>query len=103
MGSRGRKDGTFGRRQVAEALQTTIPSLGYKDALGIVDWVYGAIIAALKTGARVVISGFGTFTVHRRPAALCRDPRTGNRVKVPERRVVRFVAGRTMRREVCGR
>ncbi len=54
----------------------------------------GIIPVTLRRGEKVVIPGFGSFTVRTRKARRARNPRTGETIQVPERRVPAFKAGR---------
>ena len=54
----------------------------------------------LTRDKRVVLSGFGSFRVHHMPAAVRRNPRTGEPVKVPQRRKVLFRASPTLKDKV---
>jgi nucleoid DNA-binding protein len=53
--------------------------------------------------ARVEIDGFGTFELFRRKARTARNPRTGARVDVPPRTVVRFKPASLLRNRAAGR
>jgi DNA-binding protein HU-beta len=48
------------------------------------------IQAALSTTGRVNIKDFGTFTMIDKPARAARNPKTGEEVTVPARRMVKF-------------
>ncbi len=50
----------------------------------------------LKNGEGITLLGFGTFSVKGRPSRTVRNPRSGNMIKVPAKRFVRFKAGRTL-------
>lgn len=49
---------------------------------------------------RVEIRGFGSFSLHTRPPRLGRNPKTGLRVSVPEKRVPHFKPGVELRERV---
>ena len=51
---------------------------------------------ALEKGDEVRIHGFGSFKTAQRAARMGRNPRTGEAVSVPARRVVRFAASTTL-------
>lgn len=61
-----------------------------------VRWFFDTISGALKSGEEVRIHGFGTFRTAQRAARMGRNPRTGESVKVPARRVVRFAPSTTL-------
>jgi DNA-binding protein HU-beta len=55
-----------------------------------VRWFFDTISEELTRGNEIRIHGFGAFKTSQRAARLARNPRTGESVKVPARRVVRF-------------
>lgn len=55
-----------------------------------IRWFFDAIGEALLNGDEIRIHGFGTFRTAQRGARMGRNPRTGEAVKVPARRVIRF-------------
>jgi DNA-binding protein HU-beta len=65
-----------------------------------IDGVLEEIVRGLKRGERVVLSGFGTFTVAQRKARLARNPRTGESISVSAKRVPKFVAGGKLKQAV---
>ena len=64
------------------------------DASRAADAVIDAITSALKTGDEVRLVGFGTFSVSKRAATEGRNPRTGEKIKIPESRQPKFKAGK---------
>jgi nucleoid DNA-binding protein len=61
-----------------------------------VKWFFETISTALTTGDEVRIHGFGTFKTAQRAARIGRNPRTGESVQVPARRVARFSPSTTL-------
>ena len=59
--------------------------------------VVKAILDALLDGEAVRVSGLGTFNVAARPARDGRNPQTGERIKIPASKAVRFHAGKTIK------
>lgn len=49
--------------------------------------------SALKKGDKVVLVGFGTFSVSKRAARTGRNPQTGKEIKIKAKKVARFKAG----------
>jgi len=52
---------------------------------------------ALVRGHRIEIRGFGSFSISRRPPRTGRNPRSGESVQIPERRVPHFKPGKALR------
>jgi len=61
-----------------------------------VSWFFDTISTSLEKGDEVRIHGFGAFKTAQRAARVGRNPRTGESVKVPARRVVRFSPSTTL-------
>ncbi len=63
----------------------------------VVNGVFEEIIAALKKGDKVNISGFGTFLVSERKARMGRNPKTGETIQIASSRAAKFKAGKTLK------
>jgi DNA-binding protein HU-beta len=68
-----------------------------------VDAAIDVITGALKKGDEVKIVGFGTFVVTKRAAGEARNPRTGEKVKVPASMTPKFRAGAGLKDAVNSR
>jgi DNA-binding protein HU-beta len=55
-----------------------------------------AVTKTLKTGGKVTLVGFGTFSVSKRAARNGRNPQTGEVIKIKARKVARFKAGKEL-------
>lgn len=56
-----------------------------------------AIEKALKGGQKVTFVGFGTFKVAERKARNGRNPKTGEIIRIPKKKVPKFVPGKRLR------
>ena len=65
-----------------------------------IDSLLDGITRALKKGDAITFVGFGTFRTTQRRARVAKNPRTGDAIKIPRRRVVRFTAGKALRSAV---
>ncbi len=54
----------------------------------------------LANAKRIEIRGFGSFTLHQRPARIGRNPKTGATVHIPEKKVPHFKPGKELRERV---
>lgn len=68
----------------------------------IVDTVFDSLASALDAGQGVEIRGFGSFRMKVRGATIRRNPKTGAKVQVGEKRVAVFRVGRELREAVNG-
>src|SRR6185295_10004566 len=67
-----------------------VTELTRKDSEVIVDTMFESVIKALKTGDKLEVRGFGSFRVRQRNARVGRNPKTGEKVEVPAKRVPYF-------------
>lgn len=88
------------RAELLKALHVRFPSLTANDIEAAVKTILDQISKVLSQGGRSEIRGFGSFTVHVRPPRLGRNPKTGEKVAVPEKRVPYFKPGQVMRERV---
>lgn len=66
----------------------------------IVQKTFDAIIDALVSDRRIELRNFGVFEVKKRAARNARNPKTGDKVHVPEKFVVTFKPGKNMEERV---
>jgi nucleoid DNA-binding protein len=60
----------------------------------------GGITASLKKGQKVMLVGFGTFSVAKRKARTGRNPQTGAPIKIAARKVPKFTPGSDLKKTV---
>ena len=63
----------------------------------IVDTVFKSIINALHRGDKIELRGFGSFRIRHRGPRLGRNPKTGEKVHVPAKRIPYFKPGKELR------
>ena len=64
------------------------------------DAFIDGIKESLKKEEKVTLVGFGTFSVSVRQARKGRNPRTGNEIQIPARKVPKFTAGKAFKEEI---
>jgi nucleoid DNA-binding protein len=67
-----------------------------------VEAILAAVKDALRQGEPVTLRGVGTFHVRAKRARVGRNPKTGATAAIPARRVVRFTAGKVLKKAVAG-
>ena len=77
---------------VAEAAELT-----KKDAERLVEIVFESIIETLNQGEKIELRGFGSFRVRERGARRGRNPKTGDPVSIPAKRVPYFKPGQELK------
>ena len=74
--------------------------LQHKQAELVVNMVFDMMSDALKKDDRIEIRGFGSFALSTRPPRTGRNPKSGEAVLVPEKRVPHFKPGKELRQRV---
>jgi integration host factor subunit beta len=67
-----------------------VTELSRKDSEVIVETIFESIIKALKSGDKLEVRGFGSFRIRERKPRQGRNPKTGEKVNVPEKKVPYF-------------
>ncbi|BBU69987.1 hypothetical protein ICHIJ1_07400 [Fluviibacter phosphoraccumulans] len=88
------------KSELIARLAERFPQLVAKDAEIAVKVILDAMTEALARGDRIEIRGFGSFSLNHRPPRVGRNPRSGERVEVPEKWVPHFKAGKELRERV---
>ncbi len=88
------------KSELIARLATRFPQLVAKDADCAVKMVLDAMSEALARGDRIEIRGFGSFSLNYRPPRVGRNPKSGEKVHVPEKHVPHFKAGKELRERV---
>lgn len=78
--------------EVARAVQLT-----KKQAEAIVNIVFDSIVESLRAGEKIELRGFGSFRLRSRKSRLGRNPKTGERVEVPSKRIPYFKPGKELK------
>ena len=71
--------------------------LSHKEVERLVTTLFDEITDALAAGRRVELRGFGAFSVKSRPKRVGRNPRTGQRVDISEKRAPYFKTGKALK------
>ncbi|MDI9334825.1 MAG: integration host factor subunit beta [Cytophagales bacterium] len=88
------------RSELVERLALRMSQLTLRDAEQAVKTMFDAMAGALAKGHRIEIRGFGSFSVNHRKPRVGRNPRSGESVLVPEKRVAHFKPGKILRAAV---
>lgn len=88
------------KSELIARLAERYPQLVAKDAEFAVKTILDAMAGTLAAGNRVEIRGFGSFALSYRPPRIGRNPKSGEKVLVPEKRVPHFKPGKQLRERV---
>jgi integration host factor subunit beta len=90
------------RSELLQILAKENPELRAEDVERAVDTFFDEIGSRLAKGGRVELRGFGAFSTRERGERTGRNPRTGETVEVPGKRVPFFKPGKEMRARLNG-
>jgi DNA-binding protein HU-beta len=82
-------------RELAEDFQ-----LPRKQVAEMMEAILEKMTNVLKAGDKVQLTPFGQFKIRDRAARIARNPQTGEPVKVPAKRVLKFTAGKPLKEAV---
>jgi len=85
------------RSELLQELHKDNPELRAEEIEQVVDIFFDEIAQRLAESGRVELRGFGAFSTREREARSGRNPRTGEAVDVPSKRVPYFKAGKEIR------
>ncbi|WP_095012417.1 integration host factor subunit beta [Tsuneonella mangrovi] len=88
------------RSELLQAMAKDNPELRAEEVEQVVDIFFDEIAQRLSEGGRVELRGFGAFSTRDRGARKGRNPRTGEAVDVPAKKVPYFKPGKEMRRVI---
>ena len=72
-------------------------NLTKRDCEVMVDSVFDAVISAIQSGDKIEVRGFGSFRIRQRQSRVGRNPKTGERVEVPAKRIPYFKPSKELR------
>lgn len=88
------------KSELIEELAKKQPHLALKDVELAVKCIIEKMNQALSSGQRIEIRGFGSFSLHKRPPRMGRNPKTGESVALVEKHVPHFKPGKELRDRV---
>ena len=91
------------RSALIDRLAAWPPQHTAKDVELVVKIILDALSSALAQGERIEIRGFGSFSLNHRRPRQGRNPRTGEIVPVPAKRLPQFKAGKDLRERVTAK
>lgn len=74
-----------------------VANLSKRHAEIVVNTLFQAIVEALQKDDKIELRGFGSFRVRRRRSRQGRNPKTGDRVEVPSKRIPYFKPGKELK------
>jgi len=88
------------KSEIIELIARRQTQFSQKDIELAVNQIVDSMIETLSQGERIEIRGFGSFSLHYRKARVGRNPKTGETVSLPDKRVPHFKPGKALREQV---
>ena len=78
------------KSKLLKQLKKSYPNFNLKDLSKLVEIILNEIKRALRRGDSVELRGFGRLSVKTQKSSIRRNPKTGEKVAVPEKKVIRW-------------
>src|SRR5829696_6639284 len=88
--------GSMTKAELVEEV-SRVSDLTKKHSEVIVDTVFRSIVEALQRGEKIELRGFGSFRLRKREPRKGRNPKTGDKVDVPPKKVPYFKPGKELK------
>tara|TARA_B100000029_G_scaffold504739_1_gene584131 strand:+ start:511 stop:792 length:282 start_codon:yes stop_codon:yes gene_type:complete len=88
------------RSEIIQKLCDLNPNIFRRDITKCVDLIVAKLIKELSSGNRCEMRSFGIFYIKLRKSRTARNPKTGDKINVPEKKFVRFKGSKSLRKEM---
>ena len=88
------------KSKLLKQISNSFPNFQKKDIEKVTNIILTEIKKALKTGERVEIRGWGSLSTRNQKSSIRRNPRTGDKVAVPAKRVIYWKMSKEMFRKI---
>jgi len=88
------------KSSLIEKISEKVDGLSKKQTEVVIETIFESIKETLSKGGKVEIRGFGNFRLRSRNARKARNPKTGDAVDVPPKKVPYFKVGKELREMV---
>ena len=85
------------KSELIESIASQHPNMTKKNIEFIINSVFKSIKDSLQKGNKVEIRGFGSFKIREKNSKIGRNPKTGSKVNVPEKKVPYFKPGKEIK------
>ena len=84
------------KSKLLKQLSENYPNFLKKDLEKFTNIILNEIKRTLKRGDRVELRGFGVFSTNTQKASIRRNPKTGEKINVPEKKTIHFKMAKEM-------
>ena len=90
------KTGVMTKAELVDEVASVV-QLTKKQAETIVNIVFDSIVDSLRSGQKIELRGFGSFRLRNRKSRTGRNPKTGEKVEVPSKKIPYFKPGKELK------
>jgi integration host factor subunit beta len=90
------KTGVMTKAELVDEVASVV-QLTKKQAETIVNIVFDSIVDSLRNGQKIELRGFGSFRLRNRKSRTGRNPKTGEKVEVPSKKIPYFKPGKELK------
>ena len=88
------------KSKLLQQLKKSYPNFSLKDLSKLVDIILNEIKRALRRGERVELRGWGTLRIKIQKSSIRRNPKTGEKVAVPKKKVIAWKMSKDMFKKI---
>ena len=88
------------KSELLKQLSKNYPNFLKKDLEKFTNIILNEIKRALKRGDRVELRGFGVFSTNLQKSRISRNPKTGEKVNTPEKKIIHFKMGKELFKKI---
>ena len=88
------------KSKLLKQISNSFPNFQKKDVVKITDIILSEIKRSLKRGERVEIRGWGSLSIRNQKSSIRRNPRTGDKVAVPAKKVIYWKMSKEMFKKI---
>lgn len=88
------------KKDLVQNIQANLNGVTQAEATSAVNAIFDAMADSLADGQTITLSGFGTFKPVDRAARVGRNPQTGQEIRIPETKAVKFTPGKQLKDRV---
>jgi integration host factor subunit alpha len=91
------------KADIVQAVYAKLGGFSKKESADLVDLVFETMKETLGRGEKIKVSGFGNFVLRDKRKRQGRNPQTGERIEITERRVLNFKSSQLLKQALNSR
>jgi integration host factor subunit beta len=88
------------KSELIAVISAKLPEMEFQNTELAINCILTHMANVLEKGERIEVRGFGSFNLHNTSPRLARNPKTGETLHIPVKKIIHFKAGKQMRDRV---